>query len=132
MLTDNRKSAYFPAALTLADLDNRSSGDSDVDLSQSKLQRLGIDMSSVHAPESSAKKDDFSDVKAGLHEFNKSIQTYNRKFNESSELSNHMEQFKQKLHDLQQELGSEPPTSDPYKISIHSIRKIGEQSGPQF
>jgi hypothetical protein len=30
-------------------------------------------MSSLHAPESSEKKDELSDVKAGLMEFNKSI-----------------------------------------------------------
>lgn len=31
-------------------------------------------MSSLHAPESSEKKDELSDVKTGLQEFNRSIQ----------------------------------------------------------
>ncbi|CAK65202.1 unnamed protein product (macronuclear) [Paramecium tetraurelia] len=142
MLTDtnrNKVSAYFPAALTLADLQNDQimSEDSDVDLSQSKLQRLGIDMSSLHAPESSDKKDELSDVKTGLQEFNRSIQQYTKKFNESQShqdrynLSSNIEQFKQKIQELQVELQTDPPTSDPYKISLHSIRQTTDTKTPQ-
>ncbi|KAM3142085.1 hypothetical protein pb186bvf_005739 [Paramecium bursaria] len=139
MLTDNtgqKISAYFPGPLTMADLNNQISEESDIDLSQSKLQRLGIDMSSLHAPESSGRKDELSDVKIGLNEFNKSIQGYARKFNESTntnvDLSQHLEQFKQKIHDLQMELGSDGPNSDPYKITIQSIRKFGDSQPQEF
>ncbi|CAD8123947.1 unnamed protein product [Paramecium sonneborni] len=142
MLTDtnrNKVSAYFPATLTLADLQNDQiiSEDSDIDLSQSKLQRLGIDISSLHAPESSDKKDELSDVKTGLQEFNKSIQQYTKKFNESQRhqdrfnLSSNIEQFKQKIQELQVELQTDPPTSDPYKISLHSIRQTTDTKTPQ-
>ncbi|CAK75856.1 unnamed protein product (macronuclear) [Paramecium tetraurelia] len=115
----SRKPSQNARALTLADLDQQSiSEDSAMDLDQSQLHRLGIDISNIQA----------ADVTQN-DEPSKSIMHFSKKNSDSTtnvDLTQHIFQFKQKIQDLQLELGSD--RSDPYEISIHSFKNQEDNS----
>lgn len=68
---------------------------------------MGVDISSLHAPDSSAHKggdnNELEDVKARFNDFSRSVHGYSRKFttdNTQQDISVRIENFKQKIHDL--------------------------------
>ncbi|CAD8063000.1 unnamed protein product [Paramecium sonneborni] len=120
---NSRKPSQNARALTLADLDQQSiSEDSAIDLDQSQLHKLGIDISNIQA----------ADLTQIDEQHSKSIIRFSKKNSDSTtniDLTHHIYQFKQKIQDLQLELGSD--RSDPYQISLHSFKNQDDNSQNQ-